>query len=385
MLNDEEYLKMLTGEEKEDMENKRLKWSMSYMDCLWKNDIPEYLCQEGFLWTDIPYEKIEEYEQWIESGKVSAASGITLHGKELNEDQLFHAILKAEEWGSHYVIIDTEEVASREIILSVFENCIELIVEKEIPIYLENGYVISKNGDYLCSEFSEMMQLKILTKQLNEICEKECFGVSLNVGNANLLAKNIRVMAEEAKNQLKVVRISDNDGTHNDRQMPYTYTKGRGERTTDWHRLVGELRRNHYTGWMIFDTKGTFEKSPEVLHKSYISLLTAIAKEWEEVLNLEEYLNQQNKKIVFFGAGGMAYHFMNTWGERYRPEFLVDNNSSVWNTERFGVEVKAPEAILDIPEEERTVFVGNQYYMQVGAQLDSMGIKYRYYNDLYDI
>ena len=40
---------------------------------------------------------------------------------------------------------------------------------------------------------------------------------------------------------------------------------------------------------------------------------------------------------------------------------------------------------LEIPEEERTVFVGNMYYMQVGIQLDSMGIKYKYYNDNYDI
>ena len=108
------------------MENKRLKWSMSYMDCLWKNDMPEYLCQEGFLWTDVPYEKIEEYEEWMERGKVPAASGITLHGNGLNEDQLFHAIMKAEEWGASYVIIDTEELNSREAILGVFENCISL-------------------------------------------------------------------------------------------------------------------------------------------------------------------------------------------------------------------------------------------------------------------
>ena len=367
------------------MENKRLKWSMSYMDCLWKNDIPEYLCEKGLLYTEIPYEKIEEYELWMKKSNMPAASGIALHGKELNEEQLFHAIAKAEEWGVSYVTIETEEVASIDKILNVFENCIELIVEKEIPIYLENGYVISQNGNYLCSEFSEMMQLRTLTSQLNRICEKECFGVSLNVGNANLLAKNIRVMVEEAGEQLKAVRISDNDGTHNDRQMPYTYTKGRGTKTTDWHRLVGELRRNHYTGWMIFDTKGTFEKSPEPLHKSYVSLLTSIAKEWEEVLNLEEYLNQPNKKFVFFGAGGMAYHFMNVWGEKYRPEFLADNDSSLWNTERFGVVIKSPQAILEIPEEERNVFVGNMYYMQIGTQLDSMGIKYRRYNDLYDI
>ena len=384
-----EYLKMLTGEENGNMKNRKLKWSISYMDYLLKNDILEYLHQEGIAWVEVPYEKIEEYEQWVknteEKNKIPKVSGIVIHGKELDEDKLFYAVMKAEEWGAHHITIDTEEVSSRAPILNVFENCIELIVEKEIPVYLENGYIISKNGDYQCSEFSEMLPLRVLTKQLNQICEKECFGISLNVGNANLLAKNIRVMAEEAEDQLKMVRISDNDGFHNDRQMPYTYTKGRGNKTTDWQRLIGELRRSHYNGWMVFDEKGTFEKSPEPLHKSYISLLTAIVKEWEEVLKLEEYLNQPDKKLIFFGAGVMAHSFMNTWGEKYRPEFLVDNNPSLWNKERFGIAIKSPQAILEIPEEERNVFIGNQYYMQIGTQLESMGIKFRCYSDLYDV
>lgn len=369
-------------------EIKSFKAAMAYMSCLWKKDLPEYIYENGFTETEIPFHKLEEYEQWKQNTaeeKIPVLEGIMISGKDLDEDVLFHSIMVAEEKGASYVVINTEEVSSEEMITDVLENCIDLLMEKDIEIYLENGFVISKQDTYQCSELSEIGNFKKIALQFNRICEKECVGISINVGNANLLAKNFRAMVEEAGELLKLVRISDNDGIHKDCQMPYTYTKGRGDRTTDWNRLLGALRRNHYHGRIIFDTKGTFEKSPECVHTSYISLLSAIAGEWDEVLRLEEYLNQPNKKIILFGAGVMAYSYMNVWGEKYKPAFLVDNNSASWNTERFGLMIKSPEAILEIPEEERLVFISNQYYRPIGAQLEAMGIVFKCYSDLYDV
>ena len=370
-------------------ERKIFNASITYMNCLWKKDMPQYIYQKGFTGTELSLEEIVEYEQWIKTvddrTNIPSLEGIRVSEENWNEDILFEAVMKAEELGASYVLINTENVSSERTITDALENCIDLFIDKEIKIYLENGYVVSKQNTYQCSELSEINKLKKIVMQFNRICEKECFGISINVGNANLLAKNLRTMVEDAGDLLKLIHVSDNGGFHNDRQMPYTYTRGRGDRTTDWYRLIGSLRRNHYIGHIVFDVKGTFEKSPEYLHPSYISLLASIAKEWDEVLRLEEYLNQSNKKIILFGAGGMAHCYMNVWGDRYTPAFLVDNNSSSWNTERFGIKIKSPEAILEIPEEERNVFICNQYYMPIGAQLDNMGISYKCYSDLYDI
>ena len=51
----------------------------------------------------------------------------------------------------------------------------------------------------------------------------------------------------------------------------------------------------------------------------------------------------------------------------------------------MGVEIKSPEAILDIPAEQRNVWICNLNYDIIGNQLERMGIEYRCYRDLYFI
>ncbi|MBR5598265.1 MAG: hypothetical protein IKW30_12815 [Lachnospiraceae bacterium] len=382
-------LQLMTGESIGVMKDRKFKTGIPYMKHVWREDVPAFLCEQGFTETEINYEDLDEYKQWqdgvISQNSTPVPTGIILKGIDLDEEQFFHAVMIAEDMGVSYIVINTEGVASTRIISYILESFVDLLIDKEIEIYLENGYVISKQQEYICSEASEITNLKRIARQINRICDKECIGISIDVGNGNVLSKNLRTMIEEAGNLLKLVHINDNDGIHNDRQIPYTYTMGRGNKTTDWHRIIGELRRQHYAGRLIFNTEGIFNKAPNDLHMPYISLLGSIANEWEEVIRLEEYLNQPNKKIILFGAGVMAYNFTEIWGTKYRPEFLVDNDSSIWNTTRFGLIIKSPKAILEVPEKERLVFIANQYYGPIGAQLDSMGIKYRCYHDLYDV
>jgi len=382
-------LQLMTGEGIKVMNDRKFKTGIPYMKHVWRDDIPAFMCEKGFTETEIVFEDLEEYKTWRENlisrENAPHPAGIVLKGLDLDEDTFFAAVMEAEELGASYVVINTEEVDSGRRITDVLENCIDLLIDKDIEIYLENGFIVSKQNTYLCSELSEVRNLKKMAQQFNRICEKECVGISIDVGNANLLSKNLRAMVEEAGNLLKLIHVNDNDGIHNDKQMPYTYTMGRGDKTTDWNRCIGALRRSNYTGRLMFNTVGLFQKAPESLHLSYIRLLASIADEWNEVLRLEEYLNQPDKKIILFGAGVMVYSYMMTWGGKYKPAFLVDNDSSIWNTQRFGLTIKSPQAILEIPEEERIVFIANQYYTPIGAQLENMGVKFRCYNDLYDV
>ena len=81
----------------------------------------------------------------------------------------------------------------------------------------------------------------------------------------------------------------------------------------------------------------------------------------------------------------MAQTYMDYWGERYTPAFVVDNNSQRWGQQFMGVEIKSPEAILDIPAEQRNVWICNLNYDIIGNQLERMGIEYRCYRVLYFI
>lgn len=285
-------LVQLIGEEIGKIAKRKTRTAIQYMSCLIENDIPSKICQNGFSWTEIPYEKAEEYEQWMEQNLLKtgmhAAEGIVLKGKDLDEESLFYAFMKAEEWGASYVVINTEEVASGRHITDILENCLNFIIDKDIEIYLENGYLISKSGIYQCSVFSDIDELKKIAVQFNRICEKNCVGISLNIGNANLLAKNLLVMVDEAGALLKLIHANDNDGYSNDRQIPFSFTKGRETGTTNWFRLIESLVKNDYKGRIVFDVTGVFEKAPKQLYSSFISLLGSIADEWEQELKLEE-------------------------------------------------------------------------------------------------
>ena len=79
----------------------------------------------------------------------------------------------------------------------------------------------------------------------------------------------------------------------------------------------------------------------------------------------------------------MAYNYMCEWSHKYPPAFMVDNNPKLWDKEYYGVPIRKPEAILEIPEDQRNVFICNQYYGPVGEQLTKMGISYQLYNDNY--
>lgn len=82
----------------------------------------------------------------------------------------------------------------------------------------------------------------------------------------------------------------------------------------------------------------------------------------------------KGKQIILFGAGMMLDDYMQNWGSRYRPDFLVDNDESKWGRKRYGIEIKAPHAILDIPLEKRRLIICSFYFKEIEKQLEEMGV-----------
>ena len=65
---------------------------------------------------------------------------------------------------------------------------------------------------------------------------------------------------------------------------------------------------------------------------------------------------------------------MKKYGARYRPSFLVDNDDSKWEKRRMGIEIKKPEAILEVPENRRKLIICSYYYPEIEKQLQEMGV-----------
>ena len=74
-------------------------------------------------------------------------------------------------------------------------------------------------------------------------------------------------------------------------------------------------------------------------------------------------------------AGMMFEDYMKKWGNKYRPDFLVDNDENKWGRRRQGIEIKSPKEILEVPEHKRHLIICSFYYKEIQKQLEEMGIK----------
>lgn len=335
---------------------------------------PEDIRSAGFHWTEI------RWDRKVESDLPVSGIVIPLQEAEAQMSQLLSRVQKLQ---AHYLVIETAGCDSLDVMEQLIGSCADMIRENAVPIYIENGFAGDEISGYRHCDYSEAEVLRQIADYGNEKTGTTLFGVCINIGYGNLLAQDVRGMLDVTAEYLKLVHVNDNDGFHNVKQMPYTFTQGRGSQTTDWEHIMGAMIRSGFDGWFIFDTDGLFGRTPGQLEKQMLKLLYAMAEDWQTMFHYEDFLAEGNRKIILFGTGRMAAGYMHTWGRKFPPVFLVDNNTDLWGKEKYGLPVKAPEAILEIPEEERRVLLCSGFYREIGAQLTSMGIPYTRYSDQY--
>ncbi len=92
------------------------------------------------------------------------------------------------------------------------------------------------------------------------------------------------------------------------------------------------------------------------------------------------FAGAEGRQIILFGAGMMFEDYMKKCGDKYRPAFLVDNDESKWGRRRRGIEIRKPEAILEVAEGKRHLIICSYYYREIAKQLEQMGVcDYRVY------
>jgi len=316
------------------------------------------------------FDYIESKEQFLELPEIDAES-------------LANSFCKVKDMPVPYIVVTTCGECNANMFTDVIDKYGDMIKESGIPLLIENGMRGSDESDYRYNDFSEISKIAEIVKYGNDRLGAELFGICLNIGNTNLLAQNIGLMIEKSGDMLALVHVNDNDGFHNDKQMPYTYTNGWGERTTtDWKHIIGALIKIKFDGLMVFDVEGLFERTPDMIIGQMLTMLAWIAQYWLMIIFFEELL-ASGKKIILFGAGRMASNYLHIWGEKYKPEFIVDSSEQRWGSIHRGIPVKNPDAIYEIPADERLVLICNGNYEGTGLQLRKMGVEYYKYDDNY--
>lgn len=281
-----------------------------------------------------------------------------------------------------YIVLSTENVEKVGDVPSFMLQSAQLLFDNNITVCIENGYC-EKNGHLVRNNTSDAVLLAYKVNSWNKQLGRQCVRAAVNTGCANIMALNIGALIEELGNYVAYIHVNDNDALHDMRQMPHTFTSGRGSLSTRWYNIIWSLTKLKYSGPFVFDIYGTIKNTPKPLVHNMLELAMALSNEWQNQIDIEKRLGVPGKKLILFGAGRMFQDYMSTWGENYKPVFCVDNNPDMWGKTLFGVEVKKPEAILEVPEPERNVWICNMYYRQIAAQLDEMGVKAQWFNDQY--
>lgn len=348
-------------------------------------DAQEILAKTDFSQVEILYDRCDFDEYASDELLRGRITGVCIKMEELCKHTITSCISFLErQQGSYLVIATMNGEESVHTLGQLLCDCRREIEKSGICVLIENG-CRKLSEDYHCSTtLSDAAGLRRLIEDVQVDMPTIHIGICFNTGIANLTGQNMRAMLADLGDLVKLVHVNDNDGKRDMRQIPYSFTTGRGRKSTDWTRFVGQLIRQSYEGDMIFDTTGLFACAPRPLQKVFCQLLYRIYQEWEKQYHFEEVLKKEPNGWILFGAGQMSRHFLERWGEKYPPFCLTDNNEALWNKQKDGVSIIAPSRLAEAPYCNHRVLICNQYYAQIRRQLEEMGITYDCYYDEYD-
>jgi len=83
----------------------------------------------------------------------------------------------------------------------------------------------------------------------------------------------------------------------------------------------------------------------------------------------------KGKKLVLWGSGLMFEDYMEKYGRKYRPDFLVDNDENKWGRYRMGIEICDPKELQKLAKGKYHLIICSFYYKEIAKQLDEMGIQ----------
>ena len=92
------------------------------------------------------------------------------------------------------------------------------------------------------------------------------------------------------------------------------------------------------------------------------------------------FRNAEKRKLVLFGSGKVAAHFLAIYRHESEISCLLDNDEGKWGNEIYGISIQSPSFLKDKRPGEYQVMICIRDYLPVMRQLEEMGVDdYRVY------
>lgn len=311
------------------------------------------------------------------------------HYQDLNDYlriRVVEAVNVAKEINAKYIILDSLQYGiaeddiwptNRDFMLAIYE----IVVNSDVNILIRNTCK-DIGGHWVRGNCCESEEINGWIDNLNSLTASDRFGFCLDVGVANLCGQRLDELVKETGNRLKVVLLRDNNGYDDSALIPFTCAN-KGRSSTNWKSLIRGLRDNGFNGMMYVDIRDSSTAISPLLRPALLKMTREIMDFLTWQIDLENTLMSYSSRVLF-GAGKMCINYMNSFGEQYPPLFTCDNNSKIWGSTVAGLEVHAPQDLLDLPSE-TAIFICNSFYREIELQLRGMGLRNPiiYFNDEY--
>lgn len=91
-------------------------------------------------------------------------------------------------------------------------------------------------------------------------------------------------------------------------------------------------------------------------------------------LFVDIFYNTDSRKILLFGSGAYAKHFLSAYRFDCSVDALIDNDPNKWGTKLNGIPIVSPDSLRDLPDDSYKVIICVKNYKPIMQQLDALGV-----------
>ncbi len=179
-----------------------------------------------------------------------------------------HGFKLAGALGSEQAEWDRTEEFLRSIAPMAKEHTITMCVEN---IYTDSGNHIIEGP---CCDAGKAA---VRIDRMNAEYGAEVLGFCFDTGHANLTGLDFEAFIMTLGKRLKVLHIHDNDGIGDLHQIPYTFSRGRENKTsTDWDGFLAGLRKIEFDKVLSFETAPALSAFPDRMKREVLGFIAQI-------------------------------------------------------------------------------------------------------------
>ncbi len=144
------------------------------------------------------------------------------------------------------------------------------------------------------------------------------------------------------------------------------------ERITDWREMEGRFLWELRSEGELWQYHQKVRRNVEVVNSNRQRMNYTADDYYRLFVDIFDHCD--TRKLILFGSGKFAEHFMSMYREDYPVYAIVDNQEKNWGKELYDIKIQSPEILHRLSSGEYKILICIKNYVSVMKQLEGMGV-----------